>query len=109
MEKDEVPKVYRRHGHGYPWTPGFRRFPPWMIVPGYFVGFFLLWTTLIFAGRGLWGRFLIFSVGFLLVGAAWALWMRHDSINSGVPVTLADWQERVRRADTSADPERPVE
>ncbi len=36
----------------FPWLPGLKRYPPWILVPVCYPVFFLLWRTLIFGGRG---------------------------------------------------------
>jgi len=91
----------------FPWLPGFKRYPPWILIPMCYAAFFLLWTTLMFGGRGSWGTLLVFVVATISISAVWSFRLRRQQVTAGVPVKIAGWRDNVRQLGTSSESESP--
>ncbi len=101
---------YRRHYRPYPWTPGYRLLPPWLIGPVNISALFALWLGMTFGVRGEWSNVAISLAVIFCASACWAIWMRHESKRAGVPVTSSEWRALVERCESavSATPRSPV-
>lgn len=104
---------YRRYHCAYPWAPGYRFLPPWLILPAYLALITALWVPMAFATKGQWVTAGIISGTIFAFVTTYAFAARLASARAGVPIGFAEWRQHLRdvenrvRSETTDSAEWP--